>query len=538
MTLTNAIFQQPSSSSDYNNNNNTILRQQVRNTIRQLQDRNVDFSADGGEFAEAYVDNNGRKNSVNTENSSAVFNINKYETSASTDLPIIIIEAESVDVDSFEINDCKCINIGTGKWQLSCTVTSNVEKRAKIIKTLFYGTDGTNPRASSTYITGITALKTNILRDVGKKAIYRGIKISNDEYGEYVETTGTFTNTSTNTDCSVWSYCYAGVNSGGNDTIGSSTVNFDGNTINQAHPSSASNGNVTSDEMGTDRIADEKDNPVDTMMNLHTDYGDNNVPVIARAIYLSNSDITWVDVESGVSFIINDTTDFHASGIPLFTSHNESFQATIEHTLPTKQGLRGSCTFKDYDTHKVTESTWQTVITKSNIDRLIGGFTLDSHRNHSSSYNRIKIILTYNDSSTVELITDGTSSGWINRTLYNPNPNKIVASYIVQIQSHYSNDYIEIKNFFEYPRIETQHLFANNMLSSFGTALVEDWEEGCNIQYKIANDTEDSGWLNYNEISTFTPFTSEPTKAIVKLIPKASNPTPGVPSIKGFGIVN
>jgi len=78
--------------------------------------------------------------------------------------------------------------------------------------------------------------------------------------------------------------------------------------------------------------------------------------------------------------------------------------------------------------------------------------------------------------------------------------------------------------------------FSPTISSSFGTALVEDYEAGCNIQYKLTNATEDTGWLNYNEVSTFTAFTSEPTKCVVKLIPKTTSPTTGYPSIKGFSI--
>ena len=65
---------------------------------------------------------------------------------------------------------------------------------------------------------------------------------------------------------------------------------------------------------------------------------------------------------------------------------------------------------------------------------------------------------------------------------------------------------------------------------------MENWEEGASFQYKLINDTEDSGWLNINEVATFTPFTSEPTEVILKLISKADNPTPGVPAMRGFYI--
>jgi hypothetical protein len=79
--------------------------------------------------------------------------------------------------------------------------------------------------------------------------------------------------------------------------------------------------------------------------------------------------------------------------------------------------------------------------------------------------------------------------------------------------------------------------FSSTINGSFGTVLIEDWETGADIQYKLTNSTEDTGWLDYNEVSEFTAFTSEPTTCIVKLVPKSSSPTAGYPSIKGFYLV-
>ena len=45
----------------------------IRNLIRQLQDRSVVFSADGGVIGEAFIDVNGRLNSVNTTNTTAKY---------------------------------------------------------------------------------------------------------------------------------------------------------------------------------------------------------------------------------------------------------------------------------------------------------------------------------------------------------------------------------------------------------------------------------------------------------------------------------
>jgi len=80
--------------------------------------------------------------------------------------------------------------------------------------------------------------------------------------------------------------------------------------------------------------------------------------------------------------------------------------------------------------------------------------------------------------------------------------------------------------------------FSSTISSSFMTALVADWEDGANVQYKLTGTggTEDSGWLDYNTVQTFTAFTAEPDTLIVRLVPKTTSPTSGYPSIKGVAV--
>jgi len=81
--------------------------------------------------------------------------------------------------------------------------------------------------------------------------------------------------------------------------------------------------------------------------------------------------------------------------------------------------------------------------------------------------------------------------------------------------------------------------FNTAISSGFLTALVENWEAGANIQYKLLNTGgDDSGWLDYNKVSEFTAFTNgEPDELQVKLIPKTTSPTTGYPSIKGCAVI-
>jgi len=86
--------------------------------------------------------------------------------------------------------------------------------------------------------------------------------------------------------------------------------------------------------------------------------------------------------------------------------------------------------------------------------------------------------------------------------------------------------------------------FNSDVSSAIAAVKVADWESGSSIQYKVANASEDSGCLDFDvsgttliaKISTFTAFTAEPTKFIIKLIPKGTSPTTGYPSIYGASI--
>lgn len=73
--------------------------------------------------------------------------------------------------------------------------------------------------------------------------------------------------------------------------------------------------------------------------------------------------------------------------------------------------------------------------------------------------------------------------------------------------------------------------FSATISSAVGSAIVEDWETGATIRFKLTNATEDSGWINQNEVTEFTAFTSEPTTLIVEM-----NPNAGDISINGFAL--
>lgn len=78
--------------------------------------------------------------------------------------------------------------------------------------------------------------------------------------------------------------------------------------------------------------------------------------------------------------------------------------------------------------------------------------------------------------------------------------------------------------------------FSSTPSTAFMTFKAEDWESGADVQFKLTNATEDTGWLASNEVVSFTALTAKPDECIVKLIPKATSPTAGYPSINGIAL--
>ena len=78
--------------------------------------------------------------------------------------------------------------------------------------------------------------------------------------------------------------------------------------------------------------------------------------------------------------------------------------------------------------------------------------------------------------------------------------------------------------------------FSSTLSSAFATFKAEDWESGADVQFKLTNATEDTGWLATNIAVSFTALTAEPDYFFVKLIPKTTSPTAGYPSINGSAL--
>jgi hypothetical protein len=80
--------------------------------------------------------------------------------------------------------------------------------------------------------------------------------------------------------------------------------------------------------------------------------------------------------------------------------------------------------------------------------------------------------------------------------------------------------------------------FSSTVSTLLGKALIYDTETGASITHRLENATENSGDIADGELGTFTAFTSEPTKYIVKLTAKSSGAAPGYPIVKGSGVIS
>jgi len=225
----------------------------------------------------------------------------------------IDVEATSLTIADFAINDCQMVNTGAGTWRLTSSGTYEVQ-RAKCMKTLFYGTDGTDDTVSG--ITSLTALKSPDSRDVGKRVHYGQVSKSIDS-GLTFTLDGTFVDTSTNTDCSTWSYLNA---TGG---TGSGSLAWEMPEGTTKHSFTDESSPFTSDETSTDTSADDNDNPADCQIYANKSTGAGQT-LLGRVIILCKGDVTW-----GVT------------GTP---THNE-IDFFTDHSVPDFTAVTASTTF-------------------------------------------------------------------------------------------------------------------------------------------------------------------------------------------------
>ncbi len=383
-----------------------------KNTIRQLQDRSIIFNT--YTYGDAYIDDTGRNNTVSTGSSSARFNSDQYEALLSDNY--VIIKATSISSKSdFEINNCFIGQISFGNWMLTSTSTDSEVAKAEIYKTLFYGTDGTNPRASASYITGITEIQTSYSEDIGKRAYYAIMTEESNNDSDLHSLTMTF-NESINADFYAWYYMHRD-----NSASGGGDVEIYWNGVEKDELHLNGSGSMTHDYTDTDNSLLTEDNPTTIVFDMG---GVKYTDAIIRAFFLCDGTLSEVyDPTSTPADGSYSITDFYTdNSIPLFTIVDvdvNALQNQITHDLP--------------------------------------------------------------------------------------------------------------ENIFD---------DATNMIM---VPLISNWEDGNDIKFKLyVDETEETGWLDAGNNPMIIPFINElngiPTKIIIRLIIKDTNPTTGYPAIKGFMI--
>ena len=298
------------------------------NLIRSLIDRAGVWSKGMIDWwGDAYVDADGREGSVDSAETGAEFDTNKYKTLDTSGLTeYIIIEATSMGTWTNGDNDTYVNKIGDEKWIVWCDTGTDAVQRAQIHKSLWFGTSGSDQLIDD--FTTVTSVQTSNANDVGKRAHYAYIRLANTDANYLTEYTGTFADTSTNNNCSSWSKII---------TVGASPSTYgrwempDGTTLNSQGPEDPG----TSDEFGTDTSADELNNPA--TCNLFLSHV-NGVSSWIYSLILCEGDISWVS--TGVTPYTVGNTDFYTDeSIPDMIAAgslaSEIDYITITHDIPS-----------------------------------------------------------------------------------------------------------------------------------------------------------------------------------------------------------
>lgn len=234
----------------------------------------------------------------------------------------VIIEADVDDSLTWTSNDCVLTGISAGKWILFCDTGTDAVQRAQIHKSLWYGTNGANQLMLD--FANVTAVKTSHANDVSKRGYFYNQTIpggGGDK--DYIDdVTGTFADTSTNTNCSIWSY-FASSESGSSSVFG--------DTLSLQMPSGstlhslvwANNSSNSSDELGTDTSGDEKNNPASFINTMNGNWNSNSsASANSHGIILATGGISFAYTKAaadtnGVLTTIDFTTD---NSIPIMTA--------------------------------------------------------------------------------------------------------------------------------------------------------------------------------------------------------------------------
>ena len=274
-----------------------VFKGEIKNTIRQLQDRAVSFSGDGDDvWAEAYVNSSGRMNSVYS--SLTTYDTGVFESRDPNNVAVLI-EADSISsLSDFNINNCSLTKISQNTWLLISSSSSVEVQRSEIYKTLYYGTNGSDYRVSNTYITNLISLKTNVDRDDGKKAFIVEMSASRNTLVDSSVSSRvldiTFDDTSNNDAVSVWTNWNASTTDNPDGTIGLFDwirVELPNNNY-YINVNPGRNFSGSENFIGTDEQEFEVTNPVNAQLSIRVDSSNSNgrgANLSAKTLLMSSS---------------------------------------------------------------------------------------------------------------------------------------------------------------------------------------------------------------------------------------------------------
>jgi hypothetical protein len=266
------------------------------------------------------------------------------------------ITADSITEAQLEINNVLAWDEGNGVFKLNTSESNEDVARAQIMKTLFYGTDGSNPRS----VSGITNAHKIVVyeeRDYNKSGYYMQETFTGDG-----TTTFTLDSTTSNPDVSSWSNIVHDAHIGS-----SATTKW---RVGGALLHEKSTGGGGSDETGLNLTADQRDNPT----TVQTDRG------TASAAVTGNTYAYWLSAHNGTWTAGTPTTwtDFLGEeNIPVFsylTNNNVLTEAlkgqniTINFTAKDRIGLANASLYIGgtiNETITITGNENETVFTKN-----------------------------------------------------------------------------------------------------------------------------------------------------------------------------
>jgi len=253
------------------------------------------------------------------------------------------ILADSIDEAGLEINGVVITELATGVYKMNTTNANDEISRALIMKTLFYGTTGSNPRATIAYINA-TKVYSRDSRDGGKRGHY--VYASGT-----ITSVGTFADTTNNNNCSSWSRLVLG-NVNPDYPEGAHWELPNGNELNRAPT------NDISDEIGTDTSADEYDNPTDCriFMSIGGESGN------AKVIILSAGGISWTNSPTHTDFYTDESfpiITFTEIQITLNSPEGNYNSSSQENIFNCSAEIEGNTTFLNISLWTTQSGGWQ-----------------------------------------------------------------------------------------------------------------------------------------------------------------------------------